>query len=233
MTEQIIQQAAEAIIIKQGNNIIKRRIKKSYRLEEIDNKLRKQKTKKEAKLLDKLKNIINVPKLIKVKENEIIMQFINGKKLSENLESLKNKEKIMKQLGEEISKLHNNNIIHGDLTTSNMILLEKPKEKNQAIDSTNKLIKQISQNAGNLTTNEKINNSEFKIFLIDFGLSFSSHRIEDKAVDLHLLRQALESKHFSCWKKLFNATLKGYNAKDKKKIMQQLEKVEARGRYKH
>ena len=35
-----------------------------------------------------------------------------------------------------------------------------------------------------------------KIYLIDFGLSLYSNKPEDKAVDLHLLKQALESKHY-------------------------------------
>jgi len=103
----------------------------------------------------------------------------------------------MKTIGEQVAILHNLNIIHSDLTTSNMVLSNK------------------------------------KIYFIDFGLSFHSTRIEDKAVDLHLLKQALEAKHFSCWKKLFRSFLKGYNPKEKSKILTQLKKVESRGRYKH
>lgn len=74
---------------------------------------------------------------------------------------------------------------------------------------------------------------EFKIYLIDFGLGFQNARIEDKAVDIHLFRQALESKHFKHWEKLFHSFLSGYSPKDKKQILERLEKVEARGRYKH
>ncbi len=68
---------------------------------------------------------------------------------------------IFKEIGNLIGKMHNQNIIHGDLTTSNMI----------------------------------VNSNEKKIYFIDFGLSFFSEKIEDKAVDLHLLKRALESKH--------------------------------------
>jgi tRNA A-37 threonylcarbamoyl transferase component Bud32 len=32
--------------------------------------------------------------------------------------------------------------------------------------------------------------------IIDFGLSFVSDKVEDKAVDLHLFSEAVESKHF-------------------------------------
>ncbi|HLD37495.1 MAG TPA: hypothetical protein VJA86_02825, partial [Candidatus Nanoarchaeia archaeon] len=65
MPENIIAQAAEAVIIKKGSNIVKRRIKKSYRIPEIDESLRKKRTKKEAKLIESASRIIPVPKIIK------------------------------------------------------------------------------------------------------------------------------------------------------------------------
>ena len=72
------------------------------------------------------------------------------------------------------------------------------------------------------------------LYFIDFGLGFNSHRIEDKAVDLHLIKQALEAKHFENWKTLFQSIKDGYkHSKDSKKVLEQLEKVEKRGRYKH
>jgi len=202
--ENIIAQAAEAIIIKEGNNIVKRRIKKSYRIPEIDEKLRRIRTKKEAKLIENASMLIDVPKIINVDEasKEIVMQFIEGKKLSDwlgkfNIETAK---EVCKQIGESIAKLHDANIIHGDLTTSNMILNEK----------------------------------ENKVYFIDFGLGLKSERIEAKAVDLHLLRQALEAKHFSNWQELFHSVLGGYKeSKNAEKTLLQLKKVEARGRYKH
>jgi len=198
MSKKIIQQGAEAVISLEKGKIHKQRIKKNYRIEEIDNRLRKKRTRREAKLLEKLKNLVPVPELIRVNEEkkEIIMKYIKGKKLSLHLDKLKNKKEIIKQVGKQIAALHDNNIIHGDLTTSNMIL------------------------------------SDNKIFFIDFGLSFYSTRIEDKAVDLHLLKQALEAKHYKYYKQLFKEMLKSYNPVKKTQILNQLKKVESRGRYK-
>ena len=73
-----------------------------------------------------------------------------------------------------------------------------------------------------------------EIYFIDFGLSFFSNKIEDKAVDLHLLRQALESKHYKIWEKAFESVLFGYKSKaqDAKEILARFEKVEERGRNK-
>lgn len=197
--QKIIAQGAEATITKEKEIVIKNRISKSYRIKEIDEKLRKQRTKSESKILEKASKIIPVPKLKSWKDFSIEMDFIQGDKLSESLNkyTTKKQSEIMALLGKEVGKLHDINIIHGDLTTSNTIL------------------------------------SKEKVYIIDFGLSFISNRIEDKAVDLHLIKQALEAKHFQNWEYLFKSFIKKYNPQEKKQILLQLKKVESRGRYKH
>jgi TP53 regulating kinase and related kinases len=200
MPSKIISKGAEAVIVKEGNLIIKNRIPKSYRIKELDEKIRKHRTKTEKKLLEKASKIINAPNPLPLKElTAIEMPFIEGKRLSETLNSfsLAKQKKICRIIGEEIGKLHNADIIHGDLTTSNMIL------------------------AGS------------KIFFIDFGLGYISIKPEDKAVDLHLLKQALEAKHFKNWEVLFKEVRNGYETyKDSKKVLERFEAVEKRGRYK-
>ena len=233
--QKIIQLGAEAEIILRHNKIIKRRIPKNYRLKILDEKIRKLRTRSEAKILEKASKIIPVPKVVKSNENkkEIILEFIDGKKLSEHLGNfpLKKQKEICKTIGVSIAKLHGEGIIHGDLTTSNMIYVDD--------------FKKITL-GGNLTKNSfQINNSSFhgwvggkdkypfKIFFIDFGLGFISQRLEDKAVDLHLLKEALEAKHFEHWEILFKEVLKGYKtSKHFQEVIKQLKKVESRGRYK-
>ena len=61
MPQKLIAQGAEAKIFLSDNIITKNRIKKSYRIPEIDNKIRKSRTKKEIKLLSKASKIINCP----------------------------------------------------------------------------------------------------------------------------------------------------------------------------
>jgi tRNA A-37 threonylcarbamoyl transferase component Bud32 len=53
MDSKIIAQGAEAILIKKGSSLTKQRVKKSYRLNILDEKLRKQRTRKEYALLQK------------------------------------------------------------------------------------------------------------------------------------------------------------------------------------
>ncbi|RJQ18135.1 Kae1-associated kinase Bud32 [Candidatus Woesearchaeota archaeon] len=187
-----IAQGAEAILEKEGNTVIKKRIAKSYRLTQIDESLRKFRTKREAKILCKV--AIPAPKLLKQTSFDIEMEFIDGKKLSDVLDK---DYTLAKQIGELTAKLHNQDIIHGDLTTSNMLLQGKT------------------------------------IFFIDFGLSFFSSKIEDKAVDIHLFKQALESRHHKVYEKALKEFFAGYQlANQHKEIITRFEKVEQRGRYK-
>ena len=127
------------------------------------------------------------------------MQYLDGDRLSETLNNYEEKLqfRIMKQLGKQVSLLHKNDIIHGDLTTSNTIWKDN------------------------------------KVYIIDFGLGFISTKIEDKAVDLHLIKQALEAKHFQNHEDLFKKFKKGYDWKESNKVIERLEVVEKRGRYKH
>jgi Kae1-associated kinase Bud32 len=200
----IIQQGAEAQISLEKNRIHKHRIKKSYRLSDLDQRLRKSRTKSEAKIINKLSSILPVPKILESDDKEnIIMEFIEGKKLSENLEKL-NYKKICRQIAENITKMHNQGIIHGDLTTSNMIYVEDSNKEKQK-----------------------------KVYFIDFGLSFHSSKIEDKAVDLHLIQQALEAKHFAIWEECWNLLLKHYNPEKKQLILDRIQAIEKRGRYRH
>jgi len=200
--KEILSTGAEAIILKKEGGVIKKRVKKSYRIKEIDEKIRKLRTRSEAKLIIKAFEIIKTPRIIKTdeKDKKIFLEFIKGKKLSENLSKfpLKEQKKICKKIGQNIARLHHKNVIHGDLTTSNMILKDKD------------------------------------IYFIDFGLGFISNKREDKSVDIHLFKQALEAKHFQNWKELFNEFRKGYEQKNPcaEKVFNQLEKVEKRGRYK-
>ncbi|MEM5828949.1 MAG: KEOPS complex kinase/ATPase Bud32 [Candidatus Aenigmatarchaeota archaeon] len=122
----ILQRGAEAIIYLENENIVvKDRIKKSYRIKEIDEKLRRIRTKREAKLLKVARELgVRTPKVISAEEYKIKMEFIYGKKLKDVLQNLSKEkiEEIFKIIANYIALLHSKDIIHGDLTTSNFIL---------------------------------------------------------------------------------------------------------------
>ena len=86
--KKLIAQGAEAKLFSEENKIIKDRIKKEYRIKEIDERLRKFRTRREAKILDKL-SIIGFPgpKLIDSDDKEnIIMEKIKGEMIRDILE---------------------------------------------------------------------------------------------------------------------------------------------------
>lgn len=252
-TSTVLAQGAEAIISLDKNQITKNRTIKSYRHPILDQKIRKSRTKREAKLLTKATEIINTPKVINQDTFTIQMQYIPGERPSETLNNkpINEQFQIMKQIGEQISKLHNQNIIHGDLTTSNTILANNhppapsglgDHKSREARLSAARRDPTISDEVANMparahqdnrTPSSTISSPTPKVFLIDFGLGFISARIEDKAVDLHLIRQALEAKHFGNSNHLFFNLLEAYHPKERDQIIQQLKKVESRGRYKH
>ncbi len=213
----LIAQGAEALIKQSKQGILKDRIVKSYRLPQLDNKLRKQRTRTEVRLLTKASQIIPAPNVLSSNDYQITLENIKGKKLSQYLDKLKNKKQIANLIGKSIAKLHDNNIIHGDLTTSNMIYANKKKN-----------------NKSNKLSNQIIDNNSPKVYMIDFGLGFSSARVEDKATDLHVLKEALEAKHHKFSDELWHAIIHSYknNSIHSHLILKQLEKVETRGRYK-
>ncbi len=192
----LIGKGAEAELYLDKDKVIKKRISKRYRIKELDVPLRKSRTRREAKIIQKLPKEIPAPALLKMddKNMEIEMSFIKGKKVRDVLDT---NIKICREIGSKIALMHNSGIIHGDLTTSNMIY-------------------------------------DKKVYFIDFGLSFFSEKVEDKAVDLHLLRQALESKHYKVYEKAFKLVLEGYkaNVRNYKQIMKRFQQVELRGRNK-
>lgn len=180
---------AEASIYVDGDNIVKTRIAKSYRHPDIDKELRRRRTRREAKVLKDAP--VNCPKLISVRDNTIVMSRIAGDRLSETLENI-NYLAVSNEIGRMLNELHKSGIMHGDLTTSNMVLSDS-------------------------------------LHFIDFGLSYHSDKDEDKAVDMHLLRQALESRHPKIYKQCFEQVKKGYADKA---VIKRLGQVESRGRNK-
>ena len=192
----ILARGAEAVLILNKNNLIKQRVEKGYRLKEIDISLRKRRTRKEVKLL---KQIDFAPNVFNVDDFNIEMEFIKGNLIKDILDDMRreDRKKVCIKIGKNIAVLHDREIIHGDLTTSNMIY------KNG------------------------------KVYFIDFGLGFNSKKLEDKAVDLHLLKQAFDSKHYKNCDELFKNVVEGYKmSKNYRDVLERLEKVNSRGRYK-
>jgi len=101
--------------------LVKKRISKGYRNPALDQELRLRRTLHEARLLHEAKSYVNTPILYEVSKNDctIIMEYIEGIRAKEGLT-----EKIALKIGECIARLHQGGIVHGDITTSNIIIRE-------------------------------------------------------------------------------------------------------------
>ena len=192
----IVGRGAEAILKKEGDYLEKERIKKSYRLKELDDEIRKSRTRREASLIRAARRIgVNVPSIIDESKETITMEFLDGKRIKDVLNE-NNYEELCTKIAYYIALLHKNEIIHGDLTTSNMMFKDN------------------------------------EIYFIDFGLGFKSARIEDKASDLYLMKQALDSTHFNISDRAWQIILKAYQQNyPEKRVMETLKKIEKRRRY--
>ncbi|NJE10358.1 Kae1-associated kinase Bud32 [Thermococcus sp. MAR1] len=184
--------------------VIKHRIPKRYRIREIDEKLRKERTVREARVLHRAKEFgVNCPHVYEVNLRDMViaMEFIDGKRLKEHLEEIPMEERLSlcREIGRQVGKLHEAGIVHGDLTTSNMILWEG------------------------------------KVYMIDFGLADFDPTLEAQGVDLHLLKRAMESTHYTWFEEGFEAVLEGYaevrGEEARREIEVKIEEIESRGRY--
>ena len=127
----LIKKGAEAsLYLEEWHNhkvIMKRRLPKRYRLPEIDMRIRSQRTLQEPEVIHRAKEA-GVPTptifMVDVAEANIIMEFIEGKQVKQVLDSLSSEERqsLCRHIGRLIGRLHSHGVIHGDLTTSNMIL---------------------------------------------------------------------------------------------------------------
>ncbi len=187
--------------------LLKERVSKSYRIEEIDHRLRKKRTKNEAKLLHLAKTCgVTTPLLYDVdKENKTItMEFIPGKPVKDvfNESDLPKIRSMGEKMGKKIARLHNCGIIHGDLTSSNLLLRDDDLLRDD------------------------------EIVFIDFGLGKISDLVEDKGTDLLVFKKALSGIHHDIAEDCFGSILEGYQeADDYQEIMKKIGEIEERRRY--
>ena len=206
--EEIIGIGAEAVLIKSSwfghPCLIKRRLPKAYRLPELDKMIRKQRTILEVRALISAKECgVLTPMVFEVDVNagSIIMDFINGTTLKESIPKLSivQLQSTFLTVGRAVGKLHQGGIIHGDLTTSNIL-----------VTGNNDLI------------------------FIDFGLTQRSQSLEDRGVEVHLLKRVLTSTHAPIWKEAYASFLLGYGETgphSANEIDTRVTAIELRGRY--
>ena len=111
-------QCAEAIIEFKDGLVFKRRIRKRYRIKEIDERIRRERTRREARIISEARRKgIPTPVILDIFDYTLVMERIEGNLVGEVITP-----RISERIGELVGILHRDGIIHGDLTTSNLIL---------------------------------------------------------------------------------------------------------------
>jgi Kae1-associated kinase Bud32 len=208
----VIARGAEAVLYLAEHDgrkvLVKDRVKKGYRVPELDGRIRRQRTRHEESLLARARRAgVAAPRVWDMSEFKLVMDYIDGRRVKDWLNRMPKAERhqVAGLIGEAAAKMHEAGMVHGDLTTSNMILEgEAGKEPG-------------------------------RLFIIDFGLGKMSGRAEDRAVDLYLLYEALKAAHFKylndSWQYFLNSYSKHYSRAAE--VLKRFEEISKRRRYKH
>lgn len=214
---------------------LKHRPPKPYRHPILDARLTRQRILAEARILAKARREgVPVPAVYCVDEAAgwMMIEWVNGQPVRARVNAWlgdKTEEEVlrggegegggnaelvalMRRVGAAVGALHAAGIVHGDLTTSNMML--RPVSR--------------SGGDGNIEEDSVLDG---EIVIIDFGLASQGQSEEDRAVDLYVLERAFLSTHPRT-EKLFGEVLAGYARafKGSKPVLKKLEDVRMRGR---
>jgi TP53 regulating kinase-like protein len=130
-SQMLLKKGAEASLFLANRHgrkvIVKTRFPKKYRPTELDEKIRSYRTAHEPHLMHESKKAgVPTPTIFHVdmKNATITMEFVEGKQVKQVLPHVSKKEKqeLCGRVGMLIGKMHKRGVVHGDLTTSNMIL---------------------------------------------------------------------------------------------------------------
>ena len=197
---------------------LKYRPPKPWRHPILDQRLTRHRILSEARILAKCRRDgLRVPAVYAIDESAgwLMLEWIHGapvrvginKSLGSRTEGIEHDEHLkglMRRVGEAVGKMHKIGIVHGDLTTSNM-MLSPPADSQDALDG--------------------------EIVIIDLGLASGSTSDEDRAVDLYVLERAFGSTHprAEC---IFGELLEAYGKSFKQAsiVLKKLEEVRMRGR---
>ncbi|MEM0123097.1 MAG: KEOPS complex kinase/ATPase Bud32 [Conexivisphaerales archaeon] len=134
--EKLIARGAEADIYLSNwgpiSAVYKVRTAKQYMVEELDKKIRRQRTVREARMLRASRSAINTPHVLYVSQKKytIVMEYIKGNRMLDIIDKSPLQGKVM---GEVLGRLHMLNIIHGDPNTANF-LFDSQKGKWYLVD---------------------------------------------------------------------------------------------------
>jgi len=201
-------QGAEATVRFVGGHVVKERNPRSYRHPALDERLRVERTRQEARLTSEARRHgVPTPVIRDVdpQESRIVFQHVGEADLRESLT-----EASVRDVGRHLARIHDAGFVHGDPTTRNV-----------RVGGSN------GDGAGGPD-----GEGDARTFLIDFGLGYYTQDEEDHAMDLHVLAQSLAGTTDDAGA-LRAAVEDAYHAASDRDgaVLDQLREIEGRGRY--
>ncbi len=185
--------------------VIKRRVRKKYRIPELDERIRRERTTREATALrDAKKAGVRSPSILQIdlQEFSISMSYVEGEVARTYLDDMPNRDRteILHEIGRQIGKMHESGLVHGDMTTSNIVI-----------------------------------SKDIVPFILDFGMSSHSTDAEDRGTDLHLLQRSISTSHAFDLRRSERLIFDGYREKlgsvSASASLRKQKEIARRGRY--
>ncbi|MDG5819166.1 bifunctional N(6)-L-threonylcarbamoyladenine synthase/serine/threonine protein kinase [Natronococcus sp. A-GB7] len=197
-------QGAEALVDlePEAGRATKRREPKTYRHPELDERLRRERTRIEARLTSLARREgVPTPVLSDVdgRESRLELEYVGR----EDLRTALSPERVREVAG-HLARLHRTGFVHGDPTTRNVRVGRADGDREP--DGAN------------------------RAYLIDFGLGYHTDHVEDYAMDLHVFDQSLVGTADDP-DPLRTALREGYREEGEERVLERLADVEGRGRY--
>ncbi|MFB6157847.1 MAG: bifunctional N(6)-L-threonylcarbamoyladenine synthase/serine/threonine protein kinase [Haloferacaceae archaeon] len=183
---------AEATVRVEGDRVVKTRVPKAYRHPDLDARLRRERTRSEARLTSEARRQgVPTPTVrdVDVREARLVLGHVGDRELRDAPTADR-----VRTVSRHLARLHGAGIVHGDPTTRNVRVDDE------------------------------------RVHLIDFGLGYRSAHVEDHAMDLHVLRGSLRGTVDDA-APLTGAAREGYAAAGDDAVLDRLDAVEGRGRY--
>lgn len=186
-----------------------------------------------------------VPLMVDAEEGVLVVSKLEGVVARQAIEESPSESRsvsIASSIGRAVWAMHSSHLVHGDLTTSNFMVLpdapalpsdvSPPAAPTTSSSSSGSPSLAHSASAAAASHSGSMASKEALVAPIDLGLCSQSHGAEDKAVDLYVLKRALDSTHPSAGS-LWDAVLKAYaaaGAEEAAPVMARYEEVQMRGR---
>ena len=201
---------AEATVTIEGDRVVKRRVPKAYRNPDLDDRLRGERTRAEARLTSAARRVgVPTPIVHDVdpETGTLLVQRVG----SDDLAAGPTPDRC-RAVGRHLAAIHDAGFVHGDLTTRNVRI------PGGGVDDD--ALPEGVHDAG----------APADVFLIDFGLGYHTRHVEDHAMDLHVFRGSVAGTTTDP-DALLDAFEAGYADAGDGAVIERLREIEGRGRY--